>query len=71
MSIKNILMFKTDGKIFNEFKSIAFYSIFVVFVLIASIFLSGQTFGQRCEKIYSDDIEVEKCIKRLVKGENA
>lgn len=63
-------MFKTDGKIVNEFKSIAFYSVFLTFTLIAFIFLSGQTFGQRCEKIYSEDIEVEKCIKRLVNGES-
>lgn len=71
MKMKNILMFKTDGDIVNECMSIAFYSIFLVFILMISIFFSGQTFGQRCEKIYSDDVEVEKCVKRLVNGENA
>ena len=40
----------------------------VAAAILGSIFLTGQTFGQRCAAAYDDPASAEECVHRLSAG---
>jgi hypothetical protein len=39
-------------------------------LMVGTVFASGSTFGQRCERAYAGDpLEAERCVERLAHGE--
>lgn len=66
--IKNIFLFRTNGEPKSEFASIAFYSVVLFFILFLAILINGQTFGQKCSKLYSNELEIKKCAKDFSNG---
>lgn len=37
-------------------------------LLIATVVATGNTFGQRCERVYSTSTDVQQCVRRLKEG---
>ena len=41
-------------------------------LILATVFASGSTFGQRCDRAYAGDpLEAERCVDRLAHGGRA
>ena len=43
--------------------------VLVAVALIIFVFATGQTFGQRCAKLYADGPNQDACVSRLAHGE--
>jgi hypothetical protein len=62
-------MLDTEESRFVKFLAISFVGGFgATLAIIAVVFASGATFGQRCERAYRDPVHVEDCVVRLSAG---